>query len=362
MSTRLAPGESAAVSAKRARLTETLRLHHPRKLFLALESNIAEEISWALGGLLLSSCPADAAGGLPAIERLDRPTLADVASLVRNPYLLRALLPVVAVVPGPASSSPLFPAVPSSVHTRSLGLAHWRQAWLVLRNMSLMPENETPLAQNPALRLVLVRTLRSAFRAHEHEPPLTLAQVLACAGEGTAKPAAVSDIDKQQGQCTISTYCSRGYRHGGRGGPCKIVQPSMRDGTPRERAAPDSDEQPLPSPSGASVTSALLPPAPPALAHRYDPLAHIAAAETLSNMCRQIRLDELGSSGSAELCELLSTLARCAEAPLSGMAIEAIGAFTSQTASASTLSAAGTLCADSTLHHDVHPRRPPFVD
>ena len=320
----------AVQAAKRARLTETLRLHHPRKLFLALESGIPEEISWALGGLLLASCPADAASGLPAIERLDRPTLADVASLVRNPHLLRALFPVVAVVPGPPSASPLFPGVPSSAQTCALGVAHWRQAWLVLRNMSLMPENESSLAQSAALRLVLVRTLRSAFREYEHEPPLTLAEVLAAAGEGAtgdgaAKAVMMADTspnESVQGQCTISPYCVRGFRHCGRGGPCKIIQPSLRDSG--RRVPPADGNEALPPPK-FEVTPAL---SPPALSLRYDPLAHVAAAETLGNMCRQIRLEELGggSSGSAELCDVLSSLACCAEAPLSGMAIEAIGA------------------------------------
>ena len=79
-------------------------------------------------------------------------------------------------------------------------------------------------------------------------------------------------------------------------------------------------------PAAAAARAAYLAPAPPALSQHYDALGHVAAAEALSNMCRQIRLDELESSAGAELCALLSTIARCADAPFSGMAIEAIGA------------------------------------
>ena len=63
-------------------------------LLLALESGIPEELAWALNGLLLASCDGSAA----AVERLDRPLIYDTVSLVKNPQLLRALLPL-AVAP-----------------------------------------------------------------------------------------------------------------------------------------------------------------------------------------------------------------------------------------------------------------------
>ena len=358
-------------AAKRARFTEILRTQAPRKLFLALESGIPEEVGWALGGLLLASCPAETFGGANTTERIDKPSVTDTASLVRNPHLLRALLPVL-LAPKPEVSA-LQPTPPSSAHTHMVSVAQWRQAWLVLRNMSLMPENEALLAQSAALRLVLARTLRAAFRAHENDPALTVAELLSADVPGDAARAIAAETmlpDSAQGQCTISPYCVRGYRHCGRGGPCKLVQPSMRECVPRERlatadGAAQASEGATSAAAAASASSGLasdkelagmglgracqfppaspmagssaatkplarhLMPAPPAVSAAYDPLAHVAAAETLSNMCRQIRLEDLESADAGtgvELCELLGMIVRCAETPLSLMGIEALGA------------------------------------
>ena len=242
------------MSNKRIKLAETLRAHTPRKILLALESGVPEEVGWALHALLVISAPPNEAA---PIDRL-----ADTLSLVRNPVLLRALLPVaVPPQPGKGSDAALYPCPPASVHTRALGMAQCRQAWLVLRNMSFVPENEAPLAASEPLRRLLLNTLRRAFLAHEDEPALTasdLASPESPDGPRSAAselPVAASAQPDAAGQCALSAFCVRGFRHGGRGGPCRLVQPPSSMG----QASSSGQKQP----QAATPAAPSLPPPPP---------------------------------------------------------------------------------------------------
>ncbi len=52
---------TAAHQNKRQRFSDQLKVQGGRKLLLALESGIPEELAWALNGLLLASCDGSAA-------------------------------------------------------------------------------------------------------------------------------------------------------------------------------------------------------------------------------------------------------------------------------------------------------------
>ena len=218
---------------KRAKLAENLRTHTHRKVLLCLESGVPDDVSWALHGLLLASCPPENTSIVDrSVQPLGRDVLTDTVSLPRNPHLLRVLLPVAVAPAQPAAAAAataLFPCTPGMAHTRALATAQWRQAWLVLRNMSLMSENESPLSQSTALRKLIVRTLRSAFRVHESDPPLAATE-LGFPGVGGHSGYGGDEVplpyDPALGQCTLNPSCMRGYRHSGHGGLCRL---------PRER-------------------------------------------------------------------------------------------------------------------------------
>ncbi|KAL1495264.1 hypothetical protein AB1Y20_017124 [Prymnesium parvum] len=225
------------MSHKRARCLADLHLWQPRKLPLALASRTPAEVSWALELLLAASCPADASA---PPDRLDA-----IASLPRLPALLPALLPLAAPA-GPAAS-PLAPHPPRLAHLAALSRLHRRQAWLLLRNLSLLADNEPSLAASPPLRQLLLSTCRAALAPH---PP--------------------------------------------------------------------------PQPSAPH-------PHPPLLASDFDPSIHGYAAEVLSNLCRQLKLDEWGPDAliggepctAARLCSLLASLLLSAEPALVLPTIEA---------------------------------------
>ena len=95
-------------TAKRARFGEALRVHSTRKLPLALSSAVPEEVAWALNHLLILSAPVNEQTASDRDPRRPVGILADAAeavSLVRNPALLRALLPVAALNPQWAPTS-----------------------------------------------------------------------------------------------------------------------------------------------------------------------------------------------------------------------------------------------------------------
>jgi len=387
---------------KRARLGETLKQHSNRRVLCALESALPEEVSWALGSLLLSSAPNnEVAGG-------DR--LSEMCNLAKSPDLLLALLPIALQSPINMPARALQPFSTAAVHTTALCTAHCRQAWLVLRNLSLVQENESPLVHGPGskglIRLIL-HTLRCAFLQNVHELPLAVADITtfgvpeqlsvaivvqplhAAAAEGGA---ICSSVTNQLDAC--------GHRHDRRRGACvdKSASPAMaiqdRKGPPLSAAitliktahasefssdfsaptagpalslssgaqstttfAATAEEARVEAKAGAAIANDALAshtghlPAnvgaaqdggfpsnagpgphspPPSLSAAYDVDIHIYAAELLSSLCRQLRLNEVCASqahlsGADEVCELLSMMLRSREAPFSGIAIEALG-------------------------------------
>ena len=271
--------------AKRARLAETLRLHSHRKILLGLESGVPEDVAWSLTRLLIASCPPENTSIIDrSVQPLGRDVLTDSVSLPRNPHLLRTLLPV--AVPPPQRSlecdatTALFPPAPGAALTRQLQTAQWRQAWLVLRNISLMAENEAPLAQSAMLRKLVLRTLRPAFRQFEHEPPLSAAELRELPGYDAvpeALPPAFDPLSLPQhihdpsiGQCTLNPYCVRGFRHGGHGGLCRLPRdrhasyPALAATAPFPIVPPKGS---APAPPGAA-SRRRRPPAPTAASRR----------------------------------------------------------------------------------------------
>ena len=253
---------------RRARFQAQLQERYtPRKVLLALDSGVPEEISWALNGLILASCPPENQNPSTPADRLS-----ELVSLVRIPHMLRVLLPI-ATRPHEAAaankkrkSSALFPTPPAAATTRELALTNWRQAWVLLRNMSLMPENEGTLAQSAALRRLLLHTLRSAFRDHDAELPVTpaeLAELFAAAKDDAAAGRSTITAELQlssltmppvtdvQGQCQLNPYCVRGFRHCGRGGPCRLIHPT---------APPSAPPPPPPPPQPARAPATLASP------------------------------------------------------------------------------------------------------
>ena len=166
-----------ALPHKRIKLSETLRTYTHRKVLLCLESGVPEDVSWALSGLLVASCPPENTVIVDrSVQPVGRDMLTDTVSIPRNPHILATLLPL-AAPPPQSSSSALHPSPPGMATTKALMTAQWRQAWLVIRNMSLMSENEGPFSQCLPLRKLVLRTLRLAFTAHETEPPLVPAEL-----------------------------------------------------------------------------------------------------------------------------------------------------------------------------------------
>ena len=119
--------------AKRAKLAEMLRTHTHRKVLLCLESGVPEDVSWALHGLLLASCPPENTSIVErSVQPLGRDVLTDTVSLPRNPHLLRVLMPVAVrpPAPPPTAATALYPCAPGMAHTKALQTAHWRQVRL----------------------------------------------------------------------------------------------------------------------------------------------------------------------------------------------------------------------------------------
>merc|ERR1740136_341083 len=133
-----------AAGLKRVRLLHQVSRHGTRKVALALESALPAEVSWGLGAVLQASCGLE--GHLPS-EKLEL-----LASLPRNPVLLPALLALALPEPPEDAYDVLRPCPPSQAQLRALGRLHRRQAWLCLRNMAHMPENEAALLQSAPLR------------------------------------------------------------------------------------------------------------------------------------------------------------------------------------------------------------------
>ena len=283
------PYPACSLVMKRARLAQELSIHGARKTSLALESGQPSEMAWALDTLLLASCPAE--GATP--DRLE-----PSASLPRNPGLIRVLLPIALPTCSPPAS-PLCPLPPADVHAHRLHELQRKQAWMLLRNMSFMGENEAMLAQSQPLRRLLIYTLRSAFFEHDGDPPLTEAGLFRHPDELAGineEPAFV----EMRTQCSLNPYCVRGFRHGGRGGPCKVVHPSVHlsiiAAQPESSAAAQAAAQANASkavslagrrrfniPTGVSAGST-----PLLLSSSFDPGIHGAAAEVLANLCRQV--------------------------------------------------------------------------
>lgn len=279
-------------SVKRVRLTHDLAITGYRKTSLALESGEPSEVAWALDTLLLASCPAEGA----APDRLE-----PAASLPRNPGLLRVLLPLALPVSLPVASA-LCPLPPSEVHGARLRQLQRKQVWMLLRNMSFMGENEAMLAQSQPLRRLLIHTLRSAFLEHEGDPPLTEAVLLHHPDEPSAAAEAPANFVDMPTQCALNPYCVRGFRHGGRGGPCKVVHPSVHLSITaaqpeRSAAAAQAAAEADASRAGGGGSRVNIPTGvsagspPPLLSSAFDPAIHGAAAEVLANLCRQARAD-----------------------------------------------------------------------
>ena len=106
-------------AAKRARVSEQLAQHGMRKLLLSLESGIPEEISWALGSMLIASCPPETAQPQP--DKLDK-----AISLQSSPGLLGVLLPL-ALAPSEREDQALYPTPVAHTNSVALREAHRRQ-------------------------------------------------------------------------------------------------------------------------------------------------------------------------------------------------------------------------------------------
>jgi hypothetical protein len=154
------PVDIEVAGAKRVRLLQQVNQHGARKVALALESALPAEVSWGLGAVLQASCGLE---GHVASEKLEQ-----LASLTRNPALLPALLALALPEPPEDAHDVLRPCPPGAAQLRSLDRLHRRQAWLCLRNMAHMPENEAVLLQSPQLRALLLLTLQRSL--HEVEP------------------------------------------------------------------------------------------------------------------------------------------------------------------------------------------------
>ena len=156
-----------AAGAKRLRLLQQVGKHGTRKVTLALESTLPAEITWGLSAVLQASSGLE---GHAASEKLEA-----LVNLPKNPSLLPALLALVLPEPPEDPYDVLRPCPPSEAQLRTLGRLHRRQAWLALRNMALIPENEAPLLQSAPLRALLLHTLQRSFHEAEPLPHLPLA-------------------------------------------------------------------------------------------------------------------------------------------------------------------------------------------
>lgn len=264
----------------------------PRKLALSLDSGQPAEVSWALETLLLASCPPDSSTVPDRLEPL--------VSFPRNPSLLRALLPHALPPPPGPEASPLLPTPPAHVTALRLRRLQQQQAWLLLRNASLMPENEAPLALSQPLRRLLFYTLRSALQEHERQPALTPRDVqLQDASEmglcsSDTEATLLADMPTQ---CALNPLCVRGFRHGGRGGPCKVVPPAAHSSILARqaeravvtRATTHEYAERSRMMHGGETCNPILSggSGPPLLSNAFDASVHGYAAEVFSTVCRQ---------------------------------------------------------------------------
>ena len=328
---------------KRARLTlhagRALQQHGQRKLNLALESGLPSELAWALRVLLVATTAPDTP--LPPVGTMghvERRCLDLAVNLPRNPTLLSLLLPLAL----PPAAEPGGPAASAATELARL---QWRQTWLVLRNLSLAPENETKACGSRPFRALVLHTLRRAIHPHDLRPPLSAhalraedAAITRAAAEG-----AEAELSALPSQCQLNPLCTRGYRHGGRGGPCRI---------PRPKPAADDDKAagrgklmpPLPSGSGRGQSAAAPRPTPAddacaggdglplLLSGSHDAHVTACAADAFSCLCRQTRPSDWVDADGAldlpaslhELGALLASLSQLGEPALVGPVIEGL--------------------------------------
>jgi len=120
---------------------KAVQTYGTRRLLLALESGLPSEVLWALNALLVASSDGmDPPSVAPQAFRLET-----IVSISRNPSLLRALLPLALPVDlGPlrAGGGKADGLGDDSTTAADFARMQHRQAWLLLRNMSLAPENE----------------------------------------------------------------------------------------------------------------------------------------------------------------------------------------------------------------------------
>ena len=230
------PVDIEVAGAKRVRLLQQVNRHGTRKVALALESALPAEVSWGLGAVLQASCGLE---GHVASEKLEQ-----LASLTRNPALLPALLALALPEPPEDAHDVLRPCPPGAAQLRALGRLHRRQAWLCLRNMAHMPENEAMLLQSAPLRALLLLTLQRSL--HEVEPyslpHLTLATLELAEAMDDSGGAAESGLGEGE-----TSYGSRRAGGGGRGRGARRVS-----GAARSKRASGAAEEAARGPSAAS--------------------------------------------------------------------------------------------------------------
>jgi len=319
-----------AAGLKRVRLLHQVSRHGTRKVALALESALPAEVSWGLGAVLQASCGLE--GHLPS-EKLEL-----LASLPRNPVLLPALLALALPEPPEDAYDVLRPCPPSQAQLRALGRLHRRQAWLCLRNMAHMPENEAALLQSAPLRALLFHTLQRGLHNYEggvssqlHEvepyspqPHLTISTLELA--EAVDESGGAPEAGLGEGE---ANYNSRRSGGGGRGRGARRVSGVVRgkradDAGARAEAAlarGTTSHLMMNLDGGSRSISGREAPLP---SEEFDPAVQGTAAELLGCLCRQAKLDDLPvrlppeaccplPESVPELCSLLATLLRCGE-------------------------------------------------
>ena len=304
--------DTEAAAAKRSRLLQHIGRHGARKVTLALESTLPAEVTWGLNSALHASCGVE---GNSTSEKLEA-----LVNLTKNPALLGALLPLALPEAADEAQDVLRPCPPSEAQLRALRKLHRRQAWLALRNMSLITDNEGPMLQSAPLRALLIHTLQRGFHEAEPLPPLTLAVVELAEPDDSA--AAESSVPVVQ--------------YGGRGRARARSAYGVRGRYPKP--AGDAASSSAASTLVLNVEAGTGPGRDvPLLSEEFEPRLHGLAAEVLSNICRQARLDDLlvrlpadaALSSSMpenvpELCGLLAQLLRCGDPALCTPAVEAV--------------------------------------
>ena len=303
--------DTEAAAAKRAKLLQHIGRHGARSLTLALESTLPAGVTWALTSALHASCGAE---GNSTSEKLEA-----LVNLTKNPPLLGALLPLALPEAADEAQDALRPCPPNEAQLRALKKLHRRQAWLVLRNMSLIADNEGPMLQSAPLRALLIHTLQRGFHEAEPLPPLTRAVVELAEPDDSAAAESSAPVRES---------------YGGRGRARARSAYGVRGRYPKAAGIASS------SAASTLVVNVEAGTGPgrevPLLSEEFEPRLHGLAAEVLSNICRQARLDDLlvrlpadaALSSSMpenvpELCGLLTQLLRSGEVALAMPAVEA---------------------------------------